>query len=314
MEQACNESVLNQSQAVELTSAVLGVQPLRAIHQLLTSSGNAVFRVDLPDKRSVVLRNSPRPNSFACTKQNLDVLRGLGLPVQTVLSVGSTFNGGSYIILDWLPGRDLLYEFRAMTPKQMTRLAEQWIDFQNRVGALPEAAGFGWAPVGRYGKLKAWTQVFGEAGPAPLTEDPTTLGRLRARLRNIRFGLEPYFRTIRPCCFLHDLILKNVLIEDGALSGIIDVDFACNGDPLLALGNTLAAIVADVGESGNFYGKELIRLWNPNGEQTKAICFYAALWATGILSMTNAKTQPDRASDLTNAADAWLNQAENMPV
>src|ERR1700743_1817385 len=101
------ETVLNENEAIELTAAVMGVQPLRALRAPLT-----------------------RPN--------LEVLRWLGLPVPTVLSAGSTGSGGSYILLSWLPGQDLVYELAAMNRSQMSRLAEQWVDLQQRVSQLPE--------------------------------------------------------------------------------------------------------------------------------------------------------------------------------
>jgi aminoglycoside phosphotransferase (APT) family kinase protein len=304
------ETVLNENEAIELTAAVMGVQPLRALRQPLSNSGKAIFRMDLPDNRSVALRTSVRPKTFAFTRHNLEVLRLLGLPVPIVLSAGSTGSGGSYIFLSWLPGQDLVYELAAMNRSQMSRLAEQWVDCQRRVGKLPEAARFGWAPIGRSGTFTEWTQVFGESGSTTTEEDRTALAPLRARLRSVRADLESYFRSVRPLCFLDDLTVKNLLVADGELTGIIDVDFVCYGDPLLALGTTLCGIVSDVGPAGEFYGEELIRFWAPLPEQLRALRFYAALWAIGVLSMTDATAEPARAMALTDAAGAWLRLAE----
>jgi aminoglycoside phosphotransferase (APT) family kinase protein len=310
MDQASVETVLNENEAIELTAAVLGIQPLRALRQPLSNSGKAIFKIDLPDNQSVVLRTSVRSKTFAFTRHNLELLRLLGLPMSTVLSSGFTRGGGSYILLNWLPGRDLVYELAAMSPPQMSRLAEQWVIYQRRIGELPEATGFGWAPIGRSGAFTEWTQVFGESGSTTAVDDHTPLARLRTRLRNVRAGLEPYFHAIRPRCFLDDLTLKNLLVADGELTGIIDVDFVCYGDPLLALGATLCGIVSDVGPAGEFYGEELIRFWNPTPEQLHALRFYAALWAIGVLSMTDATVEPARTTALTDAADAWLHLVE----
>jgi len=310
MELASVETVLDENEAVELAAAVMGVQPLRALRQPLSNSGKAIFRIDLPDNRSVVLRTSVRPKTFAFTQHNLEVLRLLGLPVPTVLSTGSAGSGGSYILLNWLPGRDLVYELAGMSRSQMSRLAEQWVDCQRRVGELPEASRFGWAPIGRSGIFTEWTQVFGESGSTTTEEDRTALAPLRARLRSVRADLEPYFRSVRPRCFLDDLTVKNLLVSEGEVTGIIDVDFVCYGDPLLALGTTLCGIVSDVGPAGEFYGEELIRFWGPSPEQLRALRFYAALWAIGVLSMTDATAEPARATALTDAADAWLHLVE----
>jgi aminoglycoside phosphotransferase (APT) family kinase protein len=302
--------MIEEEQAIELSAAAMGVRPLRAIREPLSKSGKAVFRIELPNQQTVALRTSDRPRTFAFTQRNFDVLRELGLPVPMVLAQGPTADGGSFIILDWIPGRDLVHELGSMSRTQITRLAEQMVELQQRVAGLPESTGFGWAPIRRNGPLQEWTQVFGETAPAAAVDEDTIMGRFRGRLRRVRSGLEPYFRTVRPRCFLDDLTLKNALVHDGALSGVIDVDFACYGDPLLAIGATLASIAADVGERGSFYGEELIRCWNPDRLQLRAIWFYASLWAIGFLSMTDANAEPARAESLSSATECWLRRAE----
>ena len=228
--------MIEEEQAIELAAAAMGVRPLRAVREPLSKSGKAVFRIELPNQQTVALRTSDRPRTFAFTQRNFHVLRELGLPVPMVLAQGPTADGGSFIILNWIPGRDLVHELGSMSRTQITRLAEQMVELQQRVAGLPESTGFGWAPIGRNGPLQEWTQVFGETAPAAAVDEDTIMGRFRGRLRRVRSGLEPYFRTVRPRCFLDDLTLKNALVHDGALSGVIDVDFACYGDPLLAIG------------------------------------------------------------------------------
>jgi aminoglycoside phosphotransferase (APT) family kinase protein len=132
------------------------------------------------------------------------------------------------------------------------------------------------------------------------------LGNLRAKLCNLRSRVESYFDAVQPTPFLDDLTTKNVLVKNGELSGIIDVDFVCYGDPLLGVGATMASLAGDAAEAGVFYGDELIRCWNPSAEQRLAIWFYAALWAIGSLQLTDAAANPQRAESLRRAADAWL--------
>jgi aminoglycoside phosphotransferase (APT) family kinase protein len=280
------------------------------VQQGLSESGKSVYRVDLPSGESVVLRTSERASTFAFTKSNLRVLGALGLPVQTVLAAGSTDAGGSYVVLNWLAGRDLIHELGRMNRPQMTRLAGQIVACQRRVCSLPRAAHFGWAPIGRSGNLKKWSEVFGHAASSSEVDDGTTPGQLRARLCALRSRVEPYFETVQPSPFLDDLTTTNVLVENGALSGIIDVDFVCYGDPLLSVGATLASLAADVQPEGRFYGDELVRCWNPLPPERLALWFYASLWAIGCLQLTDAIANPTRAQSLANAADGWLTLAE----
>jgi aminoglycoside phosphotransferase (APT) family kinase protein len=297
-------------EALQIVANALKVAPRRAIRQSLSNSGKSIYRVEMSDDHSVVLRTSARNKTFAYTERNLEVLRLLGLPVPKVLASGRTRDGGSFVILNWIPGQDLVRELGAMTKPQMSQLAKKVADCQRRVSRLPRAKGFGWAPIGQSGSKQTWSEIFGEAGETK--DDGTPLGGLRARLCRARKSLESYFCTVQPVCFLDDVHTKNVLVENGDLRGIIDVDFVCYGDPLLAVGTTLAGIIADVGDSGMFYGEELVRHWNPDETQRRAVHFYAALWAIGCLSMTDPATQPKRREDLIRAADQWLGMLENQ--
>jgi aminoglycoside phosphotransferase (APT) family kinase protein len=303
------ENAAQEMTPLELAEKALGVRPQRVVRQGLSDSGKAVFRVDLPSGESAVLRTSPRAKTFAFTNSNLRVLKALGLPMQSVLAAGATAEGGSYIVLNWLPGRDLIHELSEMSLEQMTTLAERVVECQLRVGSLPKAQRFGWAPIGRSGNLQKWTEVFGTAASAPVIDDGTVLGQMRSRLCGVRSRVEAYFETVVPTPFLDDLTTKNVLVENGALSGIIDVDFVCYGDPLLGVGATMASLAGDA-LTAAFYGDELIRCWQPNDQQRLAVWFYAALWGIGSFQLADSATNPARAQSLRRASEGWLSLAE----
>ena len=306
--------MIEETRAAKLIETALGRAPIALARQTLSQSGNAIFQVSLPVGRDVVLRVSPRPRAYAYTRRNLDRLRCLGLRVQSVLATGTTEDGGSFIILNWLPGRDLLHELPSMTRSQMTHMAAMVVDMQRRVGTLPAASGFGWAPIGESPAKRRWTDVFGapppeeeavedESNPPPVA---ASIDRYRARLRRMRRSLEPYFADVRPLCFLDDLTTRNVLAEHGALRGIIDLDFVCFGDPLMSVGTTLAEIIADVGDGGRYYGEELVRFWEPTPAGHRAIRFYAALWVVGMMNAARIAGDSTRAERLAIAADDML--------
>lgn len=257
-----------------------------------------------------MLRVSPHRNGFAHTGHNLRILREMELPVQAVLASGDTETGGSFIILNWIAGRDLEYELPQMRPEQMTRVAETVTDFQKRVGCLPRSNGFGWAPIGGHPTFVQWTNIFGEPANGEISVDATPLAQLRARLRAVRRSVEPHFASMTPTCFLDDLTTRNVLVERGELQGIIDFDSVCYGDPLMSVGTTLAHLAADVGEAGRFYGEELIRCWSPGADALRAIYFYAALWVVGFVAAAEGAGDIARATELVDIADAMLRLGE----
>jgi hypothetical protein len=306
--------VNNYQEVFDLVGRALGVLPHEAQRQQRFSvSDKQIYRILLDNGQTVALRTSPRPRTFAYTASNLSILRLLNLPVQNVLAEGALRSGGSYIILNWIPGRDLADELGAMTPAQMTAVARQVVHCQRRLGALPQAPRCGWAPIGGSGTLANWSAAFGVPCTAPL-DDGTLLPSLRARLCRVRIGLEPYLTAVTPVCFLDDLTSKNVLVENGVLRGIIDVDYVCYGDPLLTVGGTLAGIVSTMAQPAEFYVDELVRFWNPDPMQLRAIHFYAALWLIGSLAQPDASIDLARAQRLASAADASLHRAESSGV
>ena len=136
------------------------------------------------------------------------------------------------------------------------------------------------------------------------------LERFRARLGLVRASLEADFDTLHPLCFLHDLTIKNVLVDGGELSGLIDFDTVCYGDPLLVLGTTLGHIDTMVGERGRPYAEALLRCWAPQGERRRATGFYAALWVIGSLSVAIEQGNAASVRFLTLVLDQMLRVAE----
>ncbi len=284
-------------------------EPLALERQTLSQSGNAVFRVELAGGRTVVLRMSPLRGAFAWTAHNLNVLRTIGVPVQAVLASGGASSGGSYVVMSWLPGRDLMFELPLMQPTQAAALADAVAACQQRVAALAQGQGFGWAPIGRPAMAASWGEMFGRPVEEPLNEPQTPLNLLRARLRALRRELEPYFGSVQPVCFLDDLTTKNVIVEGGQLSGLIDLDFVCYGDPLLAVGNTLAQLAVEDSAAARVYGAALVERWQPRGDARRAMHFYSALWLTTAVAAADSMGDAARADALRPVVHAILDAA-----
>ncbi|HZQ38035.1 MAG TPA: hypothetical protein VFD32_19055, partial [Dehalococcoidia bacterium] len=115
-------------------------------------------------------------------------------------------------------------------------------------GALPPATGYGYALAYGDPALKpSWQHVL-DAGLARSRRrmhraglvDPATVDRVQTV-----FDREAArFAAIAPRAFLHDTTTKNVIVQSGRLSGIVDVDTLCFGDGLFALALTRMALLA----------------------------------------------------------------------
>jgi len=94
--------------------------------------------------------------------------------------------------------------------------------------------------------------------------------------------LDDYFAGVRPIPFLDDTTTKNVLVHHGNFSGIVDVDWICFGDPLLAVALTRASLLNS--ERDLSYTDHWYELFGPSREREAALRFYTALFCLDFMS------------------------------
>ncbi len=280
---------MNNLQVIALVEDVLGVQPSTVIFQPF-GHNSVTYEATLPG-RSVIVRMNADASVFAATERNIAVLRGLGLPVPVVLAsdLSKTRYPFAYLLLEKIPGRDLRYELAGMTPVQMTRLAEQIVGYQRRALTLPLGTGYGYVGIGETGPYASWRELVRSEG------EPVQVSRFEA-----------YLRQVPPACFLDDITVKNVIIQDGELQGLIDFDCVCYGDPLYWLALTAVGVVSDVGAPGQFYVSELKRLWGLTPPQESVLAFYCALMAQDFVRGMADQETPEWNKRMQEATGKWL--------
>ena len=280
---------MNETQVLALVAEVLGTMPLSAVHQAF-GHNSVTYEVALPGRR-VIVRMNANASVFTATERNLAALAGLGLPVPTVLAsdFSRTRFSFAYLLLNKIPGHDLRYELAEMTHTQMTRMAEQITQYQKRVMALPLGAGYGYVGLGETGPYTSWWDLI-------CFEDTP--------VQAVRF--ESYLRQVPPVCFLDDIMVKNVIVQNGELSGLIDFDCVCYGDPLYWLALTAVGVVSDVGAAGQFYVNALKRLCEMTQEQELVLAFYCALMAQDFVRRVAAEETPEWNARIQAATEEWI--------
>jgi aminoglycoside phosphotransferase (APT) family kinase protein len=301
---------MDEAQAMVLVEETFGVQALSAIHQ--TFGHNSVtYEVLLPE-RSVIVRMNRDARVFATTANNLAVLAGVGLPTPTVLAVDTTLRRVpfAYMILEKIPGRDLRYELAAMSYEQMTRLAEQIVVFQRQVGQLPQGRGYGYVGIGETGPYASWWDVPDHKIEERDATGDDRIARWVDRVRRQKARFEPWLRSVPPTCFLDDITVKNVIVQDGELQGLVDFDCVCYGDPLFWLALTATGIVSDVGTRELFYFEELKRLWDLLPDQEPVLALYTAGCALDFLIRFAPSETPEWRARMEAAVEQWITLAE----
>ena len=302
---------------IQLVADVLGEQPIRVTHMPF-GHNSITYQVSLPD-RHLIVRTHQDPHVFAKTEHNLTILADLGLPVPSVLASDLTKTNYpfAYLILPEIPGRDLRYELNAMTPDQMTRLAAQIVAFQRKVETLPQGTGYGYVAIGEPGPCASWWEVIrpsegienqfeskakGKQGP----READVVARWEARVLKEVAGFEPYFLQIPPICFLDDTTVKNVIVQQGELQGLVDFDCVCYGDPLYWMALTAAGVVSDVGIRELFYVEELKRFWGLNEQQQQVLALYSAWIALWFVRRFATEETPDWKERMLTAIESWM--------
>jgi aminoglycoside phosphotransferase (APT) family kinase protein len=259
--------------------------------ELLTGGqANTVFAITFPSGEWVVLRLHSRTDGFSGTINTIARLAALGLPVPTVLASGQA-RDFSWLILTWTPGVELRWALAEMTATQQTRVAEQIVAIQRQVTTLPQGEGFGFVPPGTPGNHATWWSLL----------------QTHPRLSEAPDDLKAYLHTVAPTCFLDDITGKNVLIENGELTGLIDLDCVCYGDPLYWLALTHVGLLCDT--ETEFYALELIRLWNPNSLEQRALALYSALMTDDFLAWFSKDESWEWQQRMQAARERWFQKA-----
>jgi aminoglycoside phosphotransferase (APT) family kinase protein len=235
--------------AHRLVAEVLGLEPVET-RRFPTGTMHYVYEARFTSRAPVVIRLAA-PYGAAAMRQAAALSRELrprGVPLPAILAEDLA-DPHPWLLLERLPGNDLGHVFDRLIPVQLDDIAAGVVDAQRIVSSLPRPAGrYGFAATPGAAPHASWFSVLAahlersgqriaRAGLFHVAElDP--LARLLPEV-------EPETRAIPPTPFLHDTTTKNVIVSPaGALSGIVDVDDLCYGDPRYVVALTAAALVS----------------------------------------------------------------------
>jgi aminoglycoside phosphotransferase (APT) family kinase protein len=279
----------------------LGLEPT-SVARFPTGLTNYVFEVRCRDHPPLVVRlNRPGAGeNFVSAVYWYRRLPPQGVPLPRLVrhDAEPPDSGLPFMIVSRVPGNDLDAIYPTLTRDEKRMIAAALVDAQARAGRLPLASGFGFARSYEAGFARAhedgrlspdWMHFLGaelhrnreriaERGEV----DPRSADRVLAALHRHR----SYFEQVQPRCFLDDIALKNVIVEDGRLSGIVDVDWVCFGDPLLPVGLTAARLLR------RGWDTDLVSYLSdglaPSLEQRDVLALYTALWLVNSLALVGA--------------------------
>jgi aminoglycoside phosphotransferase (APT) family kinase protein len=190
-----------------------------------------------------------------------------------------------FVILERLPGSDLGFVVDRLSHDELRSLARRLAGLQATVTNLPPGRGYGFSPRMEGPFLHA---SWGDAIAASLSRSRMRIHRAGIvdedhvdRVQAASHTLEAYFARVSPTPFLHDITTKNVIIDGARLSGILDVDDLCFGDPLFLVG--LIRIALQANDHAMIYADAWIEMLRPDEQQRVALNFYSALFCVDFM-------------------------------
>ncbi len=220
--------------------------------QFQTGIANYVFDVTtINGQKYVVKMNSDNSKNLAGEKYWIDILAQFDIRIPTILfeDLEGWLVDIPFLIMDYIPGTDLGYEYKTLSKSQKKKIAFTLATIQKQVGQLPLGKGFGY--VAHYddnyraknmrdlieSSLDLCTAIVKKNGFFDIGYYDTLKSFINAK--------NEYLENIKPTPFLDDITTKNVLIENGELQGIVDLDNLCFGDPMWHVSLTKMALLSD---------------------------------------------------------------------
>ncbi|MCH5194832.1 MAG: phosphotransferase [Oscillospiraceae bacterium] len=263
---------MNENTISQLCTQCLSETP-RSIERCAVGQGNYVFIVECSEIKYVI-RCSTEWKAYENTVHWLEQLASIKIPVPKIIAKG-TFGEYEYLILSYFEGKDIGLVYSQLKDNDKEEIAKEIVRIQNQVATLKLnniEAQWSWYSViddmlNRAKKRIAANGYFE-------VEKVDQLWKLTEQLNE-------YFTSIKPIAYLDDISTKNLLIHNGRISGIVDIDWIGIGDSLTYVALTKMALLNM--ECDTDYVNYILSEMHLNNVQEKAFLFYTLMYCVDFM-------------------------------
>ncbi len=220
-----------------------------------------------------ILRCSRKEHAYQDTIYWLRLLSEREIPVPAVLWEGK-YGDDSYLILSYMRGDDIGNVYPQLKDSEKKQIAKDVIAIQRKVSKLDIAADADWT----------WNHEIEEI--LDRAEDRITRNRCfdvdKVNIvRNLKQELQGYLDKVQPIPYLDDISTKNLLIYEGRVSGIIDIDWMGFGDMLTFAAMTRVALLNM--DMDTRYIDDLMEEIHPDTAGYQAFVFYCLVYCVDFM-------------------------------
>jgi len=246
-----SSDVPNENIAATVASSMTREKVLSA-DRMATGDQHFIFAIKTENSEYVIrMTDLNQKNKFISAIYWQEKLLSLGIPLAKFIQSDLNGNYSKFpaLLMMRLPGNDLCNIYSNLTNSDKRNLAEEMIKIQALTNALPDGLGYGITD--SYEQIsvdKSWydflvnrLNLFMEHIKQNAVFDANEITKVILIAKN----MEEEFRVIRARPFLWDASERNVIVHQGKISGIVDVDEICFGDPLFVIALTYVALKVD---------------------------------------------------------------------
>lgn len=240
---------------------------------------NEVFNVKFSNKELIV-RLSQNDIYMKGSKKHIPILKKKGINVPDMLSDDYTKESTPYSFqfLSKLKGKDIGSIIESLSDEELREIAKEISRIIEIAKTIPASKECGYFYDEYSETTETWTNWIKKSIDDAIERGKKT-GIMDDEMQSMLLELfsdnEKYFNQIKPITYLDDICSKNVMIDRGKFSGLVDLDCFAQGDYLESIGRMKASWPGT--HYGEVYTNAVMDELKLNDEQRKTVLTYALL-------------------------------------
>lgn len=249
------------------------------IVRMTTGICNEVYSASL-EAKEIIVRLSPEDKFLMGSHNNIPLFKKLGIKVPEILAedYSKRLVPYSYQVQSKIEGQDLGDVIAKLTDAELLALATEVAEIFRKVKTIPASQHFGvvWGGENEFSdtwteRMRIWLDESEERGRKTGVMDDG----LRDLGERIYLKYKIYFDSVQPTTYYGDICSKNIMVENGRFSGLVDLDGLTQGDFLEAIGRIKTSWHGT--PYGETYTKAVMDALDLNSDQREMATVYALL-------------------------------------
>ena len=288
------DTLPNEQIAASVVSSMTD-EAVKSVIRMATGDQNFVFGIKTTDDEYVIrMTDNEHKQKFIAAIYWQNKLLPLGVPLAEFIhtDLDGKYSSFPSLLMKRLPGDDLVNVYHDLTDSDKKNLASEIIKIQAFATSLPEGPGYGITDSYEHAhEFKTWhaflmqrLHFFGEEVAKDNVFDPEKVSKVISIARN----MEDDLKRIPATPFLWDASERNVMVHNGKITGIVDVDELCFGDPLFVIAMTSTCLQLEgLDTVYTDYWEEMLSL---DDKANQCLAFYKLFYAVAFMRKHSIQT------------------------